>query len=96
MASAIDTEGVLQSQCSDNRWRTGKFSVLHRWFSNRGHEGLFAVVIWISSTQIPGTFQANCVLRDRSDRWSLRWRLGLASTLWGDFVNCGRVARSNL
>ncbi len=38
---------------------------------NGGHEGLFAVVIWISSTQIAGTFQANCVLRDRSIRSAL-------------------------
>ena len=50
---------------------------------------LMAVVVWISSSQIAGTFQRNFVLWCRAAGLSFCCRLRLASSLLRDFV--GRV-----
>jgi len=58
-------------------------------------EGLFAVVIWISGTQVTGTFQGSRVLRDRGTCRSLRQRLRLTSCLLCDFVSGVGIGTAN-
>jgi hypothetical protein len=56
---------------------------------------LFAVVVWISGSQISGAFQCNFVLRYRAACLSLCSRLRLASSLLGDFVSKVGIGAAN-